>query len=268
MSTAVSPAITLSPRVGPLEAVTHALLLARRNLIKLRTNPGELIGMIAFPLVFIMLFVYIFGGAVAGNTNAYLQFALPGIMAQMVVLGSQSTGAALNTDLSNGIFDRFRSLPIARWAPLVGQLLNDVARHALGTVIVLGIGFALGFRPHTGMAAVVGAVVLLLVFAFCFGWIGTLIGVVAKNPLVVQLFSMALMFPLTFASSAFVPTQTLPGFLKVWVPWSPVSLLSETLRGLMLGGSWLEPGVKALAWAAIIFLIFAPLSVWAYRRRV
>lgn len=264
MSTA---AVTLRARVGLREAAVQSLLLARRRLVALRANPAELAGTLLFPLVFLALFVYVFGGAVAGSTHAYLQFALPGMLAQWAVLGSQQTGVALNTDISSGIFDRFRALPIARSAPLVGQLLNDVLRMGLAIVVLLGYGTVLGFRVQTDAVHAVAAFAVMLAFAFAFGWAATLLGVVAKNPVVVQLFGQALMFPLTFASSAFVPARTLPGWMRAWVDVSPVSTLSDTLRGLLLGGHVLEPGLKTLAWAAAILVVFAPLSVRAYLRR-
>lgn len=257
----------LAVHVGPQDVVRHSLLLARRRLVALRTNPFELVGMVAFPLVFVFLFVFVFGGAVAGSPQAYIQFALPGILAQFVFFGSQTTGQAMNDDLNNGIFDRLRSLPIARSAPLVGQIASDALQLGLGLVITAGVGYLLGFRIHTGPLSALAGLAVMLGFALCFGWVSTLLGVVAKNPRVVQLFGQALLFPLTFASSAFVPASTLPWWMHAWVQVSPVSVLSETLRGLLVGGAVLEPGLKTAAWALGFLAVFAPLSVWAYLRR-
>jgi oleandomycin transport system permease protein len=264
---AVHPVGAPSAHVGPLQAARHSLLLARRRLMALATNPGEVVGMVAFPLIFVFLFVFVFGGAIAGSPHAYLQFALPGILAQLVVLGSTATGIALNEDLNNGIFDRFRSLPIARSAPLVGQILNDVVRYCLGLLITVGVGYLLGFRVQTSLPSALAALGVMFGFALCFSWVSTLIGVAARNPVLVQTFGQALLFPLTFASSVFVPASTLPGWMQAWVHVSPVSLLSETLRGLLLGGPVLRPGLGTLAWALGILVVFAPASLWAYLRR-
>jgi ABC transporter DrrB family efflux protein len=256
-----------APRLGAREAVGHALLMTRRNLIKLRTKPGELIGMIMFPVIFVLLFVFVFGGAIAGSTSSYLQFALPGVLAQSVIFGSQATGTSLNTDIATGVFDRFRSLPIARSAPLIGQVTGDVVRIAMGMVITFAFGTLLGFRVHTGPAQALAAFGILLGFAFAFSWVPTLIGVVAKSPTAVQLFSGVLIFPLTFASSVFVPASTMPWFLQPWVKISPISVLSDTVRGLLLGGPVLDSGLKTLAWAVGLVFVFAPLGVRAYIRR-
>ena len=237
-------------RLGVGELVTHSLLLARRNLMRFRSNPAEVIGAVAFPLIFVVLFVFVFGGAIAGSTHAYLQFALPGVLAQSVVFGSQLTGTSLNTDIQTGIFDRFRSLPIARSAPLVGQICADVLRVSLGIVITIAFGLALGFRPQTGLPQILTAFALMIAFAFALSWIATLIGLAAKNAATVQAFEMLLMFPLTFASSVFVPARTMPGALRWWAEVSPVSVLSDTVRALMLGGSPVRPGLQTLCWAA------------------
>ena len=264
MTSVVVPA----PRLAFGDALRQVLMMTRRNLMRLRTNPAELIGMVMFPVIFVLLFVFVFGGAISGSTGAYLQFALPGVLAQSVIFGSQATGTSLTTDISKGVFDRFRSLPIARSAPLIGQIAGDVIRIALGMVITFAFGTLLGFRVHTGPWQAIIAFGVMLGFSFAFGWISTLIGVLAKTPVVVQMFSGILLFPLTFASSVFVPARTMPGPLQTWATISPVSQLSDTVRALMLGGSAVRPGLETLAWAVGILLVFAPLSVRGYMRRV
>jgi oleandomycin transport system permease protein len=257
----------LKPRPGVAETFRHAMIMTRRNLMRLRTNPFELVGMVMFPVIFVVLFVFVFGGAISGSQTSYLMFALPGILVQGAIFGSQSTGQGMHEDISKGVFDRFRSLPIARSAPLLGQITGDVVRIGLGILITFAFGVALGFRVHTGPVQAVLAFAVMLAFSFSFSWILTFIGVVAKSPVVVGTAAMIVMFPLTFASSVFVPAHTLPGPLQAWSTISPVSLLSDTVRGLLLGGPVLEPGWKALVWAVLIVAVFAPLSVRAYLRR-
>jgi ABC transporter DrrB family efflux protein len=262
------PSRPLTDRVPFRQGVRQALLMTRRNLMRIRTNPAELIGMLLMPVMFIALFVFVFGGAIAGSTAAYLEFAIPGIIAQGVIMGSTATGTGLNTDLNNGVFDRIRTLPVARWASLVGQILADLVRVTAGMALTFGIGSALGFRVQTGPVQAVCAFAVLIGFAFAFSWIQIFVGVLAKTPVVVQTMSLIIVFPLTFASSVFVPTRTFPSWLQAWSTVSPMSVIVNTVRGLMVGGDVAGPGLKALIWAVALLCIFAPLSVWAYRRRI
>ncbi|MGH7912964.1 MAG: ABC transporter permease [Candidatus Dormibacteraceae bacterium] len=267
-STTLPPSPRVTHRVPVGMALRQVLLMTRRNLMRIRTNPAELAGMLLMPVMFIGLFVFVFGGAIAGSTAAYIQFAIPGIIAQGVVMGSTASGTGLNNDLNNGVFDRIRTLPIARWSPLVGQILGDLCRIALGIVITFGIGMALGFRVHTGPLQTVIAFVALFLFAFAFTWIPILLGVLAKSPVVVQTLSMVIIFPLTFGSSVFVPTQTFPGWLEAWAKISPMSAVANLTRGLMVGGAVATPALETFLWGVGVICIFAPLSAWAYRRRV
>ncbi len=258
----------MTHRVPLRLALRQALLMTRRNLMRIRTNPAELAGMLLMPVMFIALFVFVFGGAVAGSTAAYLQFAIPGIIAQGVVMGSTASGTGLNNDLNNGVFDRIRSLPVVRWSPLVGQILGDLCRIALGILLTFGIGLALGFRVHTGPLQTLAAFAALFLFAFSFSWIPILLGVLAKSPVVVQTLSVVIVFPLTFGSSVLVPARTFPAWLQAWANVSPMSAIADLSRGLMVGGAVGEPALVALIWGVAVIAIFAPLSVWAYRRRV
>lgn len=252
--------------MSPLRTVRHGGLLAGRNLGKFRHTPDQILDVVMMPITFVLMFVFLFGTAVAGDWRAYLQFVLPGIAVQTLMFATLGGALALNTDLRNGVYDRFRSLPIARSAPLVGHILGDFAKYAVALVIVFGLGAALGFRVHGGALAVAGAVGLLLAFAFAVCWIGTLIGVAARAPEAVQAFSLVLIFPLTFGSNIFVPTGKLPGWLQAWVKVNPVTQVSDSVRALLLG----TPGHSStisLVWIAGIIAVFAPLAIVVYTRR-
>jgi ABC transporter DrrB family efflux protein len=258
----------LRSRVGPAATLRQALVLTRRSLLRIKTNPEELVGLTLLPVMFVLLFTYVFGSAIAGSPGAYLQYALPGIVVQGVFFSTMYTGYGLNSDIKAGIFDRFRSLPVARSAPLIGQVLGDLVRYAIGIAITLGAGVALGFRIHTGPFQTLAAFAALVAAAFAFSWAYTLLGLVARSAVVVQAAGSMVIFPLTFASSVFVPAHALPGWLNAWSQISPVTLLADTTRRLLLGGDIVRPGLETLIWAVAVIAVFAPLSVRAYRRQV
>jgi oleandomycin transport system permease protein len=257
-----------APRVRLRDALGHSFTLTWRSLLQIKADPEEVIGLTLQPIMFVLLFVYIFGGAISGNPDAYLQFALPGILVQTVMFATLATGFSLNTDITKGIFDRFRSLPIARSAPLVGRVLGDVVRYTISVLVILGIGFLLGFRVETGVLFTVAALGLTLAFALAICWISCLVGLLVRTPQAVQQFGFIFMFPLTFASEVFVPAKTMPDWLRGWVEVNPVSLLSEAILGLLNGGAVLTPTLATIAWGIGIIAVFGPLSAWAYRRRV
>lgn len=268
MSTfAAARPLSLSKRVGLWASTRQAMTLTWRSLLKIKTNPDEVFGMTLSPVMFVVLFTYVFGGAIAGSTGAYLQFALPGIIVMGVFFSTMYTGSGLNADIKSGVFDRFHSLPIARSAPLVGQVLGDLVKYAIGIVVTLSVGMVLGFRIHTGLLQTLAAFAMLVGMAFAFSWISTLIGLVAKSPVTVQVLGSMLLFPLTFASSVFVPARTLPAWLHAWSEISPVSLLADATRGLLIGGPVARPALETLVWAVAVVAVFGPLSVLAYRRR-
>lgn len=252
----------------PGRAARHGVTLAARCLLHLRHSPGQLLDMVVQPMLFLVLFVFLFGGAVATDWRLYLQFVLPGVLVQAVLLATVAAGAMLNADLTTGIFDRFRSLPIARSAPLVGAVLGDSVRYVLTTGVVLAFGVLLGFRVRTSPLAVVAACALVLVAAFAVCWISTLIGVLARTPQRLQMLLALVMFPLTFGSSVYVPTGTLPGWLRVWAELNPVSALADAVRALLLGGPAAGPALRALVASGLVFAVFAPLTVAAYLRRM
>jgi oleandomycin transport system permease protein len=270
MTTMAQPTTTdlrLAPRISPPAAVRHALTLAWRSLVQIKHNPMELIDLSLQPLMFVLLFAYVFGGAIAGSVQEFLQFGLAGIIAQNALFLTMNTAVALNSDIDKGVFDRFRSLPIARSAPLAGRITADVVRQVWSAGILLGVGILLGFRIGTGPAGVLGAFALLIGFNLAFSWLPVLVGMLVDAPEKVQAFGFVVIFPLTFASNAFVPTATMPGWLQGWVKVNPVTLLSDALPGLLVGGDVAGPALGSLAWAGAIAAVFAPLALWAFRRR-
>src|SRR5690349_3430359 len=213
MTAATLPAASPAQRLGPVTGLRNAFTLTWRSVLKLRTNMEDLVGLSLQPIMFLLLFTYVFGGAIAGGTHAYLQFELPGLLVQTVVFATLGTGLMLNQDISAGVFDRFRSLPIARWAPLAGAILGDVSRYVISVGVTLGFGTVLGFRVTTSPLAAVAGCALVLAFALAMCWLSALIGLLAKTPQGVQIFGFTAMFPIVFASGILVPIQTMPGWL-------------------------------------------------------
>nr|WP_208407263.1 ABC transporter permease [Amycolatopsis granulosa] len=242
--------------------------LAWRGVLKIRKNPEQLLDVTLQPILFLLMFGYLFGGAIAGSTSAYLQALVPGLMVQNTVFASMATGTSLNTDVAKGVFDRFRSMPIARSAPLVGAVLSDVVRYAVALAVLLVTGTIMGYRLHAGPGALLVAVALMLLAGLCFCWIAVFAGMLLRSPGAVQGVMVAVMMPITFGSNVFVPSGTMPGWLRAWSEVSPVSLLTETMRGLLGGGPVAGPLLGALAWLAGIVVVFFPLAMRAYRNRV
>jgi oleandomycin transport system permease protein len=263
-------AVAIAPeaRVGPVQGLRNTATLAWRTLVQIKHNPLELLDFSIQPLMFVVLFTYVFGGAISGSTSEYLKFGLPGIIVQNMLFATMNTGVALNTDLTKGVFDRLRSLPIARWSPLAGRIVADVIKQAWAITLLIGVGMILGFRVGTGPLGVLAAYGLLLTFALAATWMSVLVGMLVSAPEKVQIFGFVLIFPITFASNAFAPTGTMPGWLQAWVKVNPVTVLADAVRGLLSGGPVAGPVVQSLLWAAILLVVFAPLSVWAFKRRV
>jgi len=246
----------------------HSLALAQRNLIGVTRNPEALLDVTIQPIIFILLFTYVFGGAIAhGSQHDYLQFLLPGILAQTIAFGGVAIGVNLNSDIEKGVFDRFRSLPIARAAPLVGAVLADVVRYALLCSITLGFGYVLGFRAETSLLEVLAACLLAIGFALCLCWASVFIGMVARTPGSVQGILMLALFPLTFGSSTFVPVDTLPDWLQTVTKLNPLTHLVGALRGLTLGGPVGSDVLWTLGWMGVLLAVFVPLALRAYGRR-
>jgi oleandomycin transport system permease protein len=252
----------------PLRLIRHSMVLAKRNLIGIVRNPEALLDVTLQPIIFIALFTYIFGGAIAGGSqHDYLQFLLPGIIAQTIAFGGVAIGVNLNTDIEKGVFDRFRSLPIARSAPLVGAVFGDIVRYVLLCTITLGFGYVLGFRATTDPFQVGAALLIAIAFALCLSWVSVFIGMIARTPGSVQGIVFLILFPLTFASSAFVPVDTLPSWLQSFTDINPFTHLVGTLRGLMLGGPVAGHLLWTLGWMAALLAVFVPLALRAYGRR-
>jgi oleandomycin transport system permease protein len=270
-----TPSATLSDRPRDAERRTglrrnlrHALVLAQRNLVKTTRTPEQLIDVTLQPIIFLLLFVYVFGGAIGGGSrHDYLQFLLPGLLGQGIAMGSIALGQNMNADIEKGVFDRFRALPIARSVPLVGAVLADFMRYLILCLIFLGFGYLMGFRISTNPVALAGAVVLALGFALSFCWVSLWVGLKARSPGAVQGVMFLLIFPLSFGSSAFVATDTMPGWLQAWTKANPITRLVDAMRGLMVGGPAAENVLITLGWMAVLLAVFVPLTLRAYKRR-
>jgi len=253
--------------MSPTRTVRHGLTLAWRNIVKFKHTPDQLLDILLMPITFVLMFVFLFGNAVSGNWHTYLQFVIPGIAVQALMFASLGSALALNTDVRTGIFDRFRSLPIARSAPLIGHILGDSVKYVLSVALVFVLGVVLGFRTHGSPLAALAAAGLMLLFAFTISWVATLMGIVARTPETVQGLSLVLIFPLTFGSNVFVPTGKLPGWLQAWVKINPISQLSDAARALLLDLPVGRAALWSLLWMVGIVAVFAPLAVRAYRRK-
>jgi ABC-2 type transport system permease protein len=248
-------------RTGPLAA---SLAFGWRAVLKIKHVPLQLFDVTAFPIMFVLLYTYLFGGALAGSPSEYLQELLPGILVMTVSWITMYTGQALNTDIARGVFDRFRSLPIWRPAVLVGMLLADAVRYAIASVVVITVGLALGFRPDGGPLGVSLAVALLLVFSFSLSWVWTALGLRLPTPESVMQVSMTVLFPLTFASNVFVDPSTMPGWVQAFVKVNPISHLATAARGLMHGTDVTSEIGWVLLWSAALVAVFAPLTMRIY----
>ena len=259
-------ALSRELRPAPASAASAAFTLAWRALLKIKHVPFQLFDVTVFPLMMTLLFTYLFGGALAGSPQEYIQFLLPGIIVQTIIFITVYTGVGLNTDITKGLFDRFRSLPIWQPAPIVGALLGDVLRYSLAALVVLLVGVILGFRPEGGVLGVVLAVALMLVFSFAVSWIWIIVGMLVRTPESVMTTSFLFLFPLTFVSNIFVDPATMPGWLQAVVAVNPVTQLSTASRALMHGNAaWPEIAWVLLA-SVVVTAIAAPVAMRMYYR--
>lgn len=238
--------------------------MAYRGVLKIRHNPEQLFDVTIQPIIFTLMFAYIFGGAISGNVHDYLPVIIPGILVQTVIMTSIVTGTQLREDMDKGVFDRFRSLPIARISPLAGALLADVIRYLVATTLTIVMGVIMGWRPE--FWGVIASALLVMICSFALSWIFALMGCLMNKASAVQGISMLIMFPLTFMSNAFVTVETMPGWLQAFVNINPVSHLVTAVRELTNSGHVGIHVVWALLGAAIITVVFAPLAVKAYMR--
>jgi daunorubicin/doxorubicin transport system permease protein len=247
--------------------IHNSLTMAYRGLLKIRRTPEQLFDVTLQPILFTLMFTYIFGGAIAGNIKSYLPIIIPGILIQTVITTSVVTGVQLREDMDKGVFDRFKSLPIARIAPLAGALLADTVRYGIATILTFTMGFIMGYRPEAGLGGVVAGGALVVLCAWCLSWIFAFFGVIARTASSVQGISLIILFPLTFLSNAFVPTNTLPGWLQAFVKINPLSHLITAVRQLANHGTIGSNFWISLLGAAVIVALFAPLTVKAYMRK-
>jgi ABC-2 type transport system permease protein len=260
------PGLPARPRPQPPGAMTASAAFGWRALLKIKHVPEQLFDLIAIPVVFTLMFTYLFGGALAGSTHRYLQFILPGTLVMAVLLVSMYAGVGLNTDISKGLADRFRSLPVWRAAPITGALLGDVARYLLAAGLVAGLGLAIGFRPAGGAPGMLAGTGLLLVFALSLSLVWTTLGLVMRTPQAVTSTGTVVLFPLTLASNVFVRPETMPGWLQAFVKINPVSHLVDAERGLLAGHPAAGQVTLVLLASAALTAVFAPVTTWLYGR--
>jgi len=246
---------------------SNALAFGWRAVLKFRHVPEQLFDLVMTPIMFTLLFTFVFGGALAGSPGSYLQIFLPGILVQTVVFNAVYSGMGLSTDLGKGLFDRFRSLPIWPLAPFAGLMVADILRHLIAGGIILTIGLILGYRPEAGLLGVITSFALLIAIGFGMGWIFIVLGLLIRTPMTVMTAGFSFLFPLVFASNIMVDPATMPGWLRAFVVVNPVSLMTSAMRGLMSGEASTREILLALAAPAALTATLAPLTLWLYRRR-
>ena len=234
----------------------------------MRRNPEQFFDVTIQPLLFTAMFAFIFGGAIAGDVASYLPLLIPGILAQTALTACMATGVQLREDMEKGVFDRFKALPIARIAPLAGPMVADLVRYAIASTLTFAAGIAMGYRPGGGVGGVVGSILLVMIGSWSLAWAFTFVGTIARSAQAVQGISMMIMFPLTFLSNAFVPVDTLPVWLQWFVNLNPVSHIVSAARDLANTGTVTIEVAFALLGFAIVIAVFAPLSVWSYKRKL
>ncbi len=249
-------------------ALSDTLVLARRNLLRIPRQPDLLVGFTVQPVMFVLLFVYVFGGAIRTPGFDYVDFLIPGIIVQTMAFGGFVTALGIAEDLKKGLIDRFRALPISRAALLAGRTLADVATNTIQLAIMLGVGVAVGFTFSASAAEVVAGIGLMLLIGYSFSWVFALIGLVASSPEASNAYGFTILFPLTFVSSAFVPVESMPSWLQTPAEHNPITTMVDAARALFLGT---EAGTSvwlSVVWAVGIALVFGTLSVWRFRRAV
>jgi ABC-2 type transport system permease protein len=264
---ALSAALTTTARPPRPGALSTALTFGWRGMLKVKHVPEQLLDVTITPVMFVLMFTYLFGGAIAGSTGEYLDYILPGILVMSVLFTTVYSGVALNTDLTKGVVDRFRSLPIWRPAPLVGALLGDSVRYLVAGTVIIVLGVVLGYRPSNGVPGVIAALGLVVIFAFGLSWVFTTLGLLMRAPNAVMNAGFMGIFPLTFLSNVFVDPETLPSALEAFVDVNPISILATASRGLMDGTASTGDVAVVLGTAAALTAVFAPLTTHLYRSR-
>jgi oleandomycin transport system permease protein len=256
-------------RIGPRAHLRHVSALVRRNALQIKQDPELMFDALLMPIVFVLLFVYVFGGAIAGEDNRgeYVNYVVPGLMAMMGLSLAMAVGGGVNDDARKGVMDRFRTLPIARSSVLVARVVVELGRMTVGMVILLAVGFLVGLDVRTSFAGVLAAIGLSLLFGASLVWIFILLGLSLPTPQAVQGMGFLVLMPLQFGSSIFAPTSTMPGWLETFTRYNPLSNLADAARSLITGGELARPLWMTLAWAAVITLITAPLAVSRFVRK-
>ena len=260
-------ALASTPRPPRASALSATLTFGWRGMLKVKHVPEQLLDVTITPVMFVVMFTYLFGGAIAGSTGEYLNYILPGILVMSVLFTTVYSGVALNTDVTKGVVDRFRSLPIWSPAPLVGSVLGDSVRYLIAGTVIIVLGVVLGYRPDAGVPGAVAALALVIVFAFGLSWVFTTLGLLLRTPNAVMNAGFMGIFPLTFLSNVFVEPETLPSALEAFVNVNPISILADASRGLMDGNAAGGDIAIVLATAAALTAVFAPLTSHLYRSR-
>jgi ABC-2 type transport system permease protein len=264
---ALQKALSASPPPRRASALTAVLAFGWRGMLKVKHVPEQLLDVTVTPVMFVLMFTYLFGGAISGSTGEYLDYILPGVLVMSVLFTTVYSGISLNTDLTKGVVDRFRSLPIWSPSPLVGALLGDSARYLVAGTVIVVLGVILGFRPEAGVGGVVAALALVIVFAFGLSWVFTTLGLLLRSPNAVMNAGFMAIFPLTFLSNVFVEPETLPAALEAFVDVNPISILATASRGLMAGDAVGGDIAIVLATTAALTAVFAPLTTYLYRTK-
>ncbi len=260
-------AITGVARPAPASPFQSALAFGWRAVLKFKHLPEQLFDLVVTPIMFTLLFTFVFGGALAGSPADYLQYLLPGILVETVAFNSVYSGMGLSTDFTKGLFDRFRSLPIWPLAPFAGLMVGDVLRHLIAASIILAIGLAIGYRPEAGILGVLAAFALLVAIGFGIGWVFIVLGLLIRTPTTVMTLGFGVLFPVVFASNILVDPETMPGWLKTFVAANPFSWMATAMRGLMGGGATAAEIGLALLLPALLTLVLAPVTLFIYLRR-
>lgn len=248
-------------------ALSDVAVLTKRNLIRYKRIPQLLFFSTVQPIMFLLLFTFVFGGAIDVGGGSYINYLLPGILMQSALFGSLQTGVGLADDMNKGIIDRFRSLPMAHLAVLAGRTISDLVRNAFVVTVMLLVGIAIGFNPAGGFVGIVAAALLSVFFGLAFSWVSATMGLAVRNSETAQVAGFVWVFPLVYISSAYVPTDTLPAVLKAFANISPITMTIDAVRALTAGEPAGQPALFAVLWIVGILMVFVPLSVRLYRRR-
>ncbi len=263
----LEPAAGADPRIGLRSTLRHIGALTRRNLMRIKADPESMFDAVLMPVIFTVLFVYVFGGAISGNQDAYKQYMIPGLLGQTGLTLAMAVGTGLNSDFQTGVMDRFRTLPIGRSAVLVSKIAAETCRALLSFTILIVFALILGFEIKTGPLELLAAIGLSLLFGMSIVWISMLLGMALRSAQAVQGVSMLVIMPLQFGSSIFAPTDSMPGWLQAFTRYNPLSALADACRNLLNGGPLTHSVLIVVAWSVGITAVFAPLAVARFRKR-